>query len=85
MGSGAGLQVVDHLTEDRLVEKLLLLGAAGHQGVGADEIDLMGNPLGTIERLAGKPIPEHGGSPLAGDLDLVDGLITAHRSAGRCS
>ncbi len=69
--SGTGLQIVDDLAEDRLVEDLFLLGTAGHQGMGADQIDLPGNPLGVVERFGDKAIAEHGGAAIAGDLDLV--------------
>ena len=56
--SGGSLEVGDHLTQDLLVEDLLLLGTAGHQGVGADQVDLAGYPLGVVVGLGDEAIAE---------------------------
>jgi hypothetical protein len=53
------------LAEHGLVEDLFMLGAAGQQSVGADEVDLAGDALGEVEGLGDEAVAEEGSAPIA--------------------
>ena len=56
--SGRSFQIIDDLPQDRLIEDLLLLSTASHQGVSADEVNLSRYPLAVVIGLGHEAIAE---------------------------